>query len=174
MASLHPWQRAAAFAAQMHEHQYRKDGKSPYFSHPVRVAVTILSVFEVNDEATTAAALLHDVIEDTTADYDDILGGYGKEVADIVAALTKDMRIIEREREKRYDDGLARASWKARLIKLADVYDNLCDARSAESKRKAIARGRRALTLAANDKQCAQARAALTALMKQVERTLRK
>ena len=173
MASPHPWQRAAAFAAQKHEHQYRKDGKSPYFSHPARVTITVLGLFECSDEATITAALLHDLIEDTTADYDDILQGYGKEVADIVAALTKDMRVIEKQREKLYDEGLAKASWKARLIKLADVYDNLSDAQSAEVKRKAIERGKRAIKLAEKDAQCARGREILAKLVKNVERTLK-
>lgn len=165
MPTPHPWQHAAGLAARLHEHQYRKDGKTPYASHPVRVALTCILVFGVNDEAVVTAALLHDTIEDTTADYDDILEHYGKEVADIVAALTKDMRMVEPEREKAYDEGLAQSSWKARLIKLADVYDNLTDAEDPTSRRKAIERGHRALSLAKNDTPAAQARKALEELM---------
>jgi (p)ppGpp synthase/HD superfamily hydrolase len=172
MPAQHPWQRAAGFAARMHEHQVRKDGKTPYVSHPMRVTLTVICVFGVNDEAVITAGLLHDIIEDTTGDYDDILEDYGKEVADIVAALTKDMRVIEEQREKLYDETLARASWKARLIKLADVYDNLSDASTEESKRKAIDRGHRALKLAVNDIESAKAREALSRLVNDMQHTL--
>jgi len=166
MSTQHPWQRAATLAARYHEDQYRKDGKTPYAAHPMRVALTVICVFECHDEATIAAALLHDLIEDTTADYDDILEDFGTEVADIVAALSKDMRVIESIREVKYDERLAASSWKARLIKLADVYDNLSDAEGSTSISKAMKRGDRALALSANDPECAKAREALEQLMK--------
>ncbi|PHQ79591.1 MAG: hypothetical protein COB69_07625 [Phycisphaera sp.] len=121
------WQRAASFAARAHTGQVRKDGATPYASHPTRVAMTLLRIFGCNDDQAIAAAFLHDTIEDTPADYDDIEEGFGKVVADIVAALTKNMILPESEREPEYDQRLANADWRARLIKLADVYDNLCD-----------------------------------------------
>jgi hypothetical protein len=45
----------------------------------------------------------------------------------MVAALTKNMLLREDRREIDYDERLARADWRARLIKLADVFDNLSD-----------------------------------------------
>lgn len=127
------WQRAASFAARAHEHQKRKDGGTPYFAHPCRVALTIAVVFGETDEQAMAAALLHDVIEDGETDYDDLAAQFGELVAGVVAALSKDARLPEHEREPAYDAQLAEADWRARLIKLADVYDNLSDtvARSA-------------------------------------------
>lgn len=121
------WQDAAAFAARAHRHQIRKDGKTPYVSHVFRVAFTVMQVFGCQDDVTLAAALLHDTIEDTTTDYDDLQGLFGEEVADIVAALTKNMALKEEEREAEYDARLAKADWRARLVKLGDVYDNFCD-----------------------------------------------
>lgn len=121
------WRRAASFAARAHAGQVRKDGKTPYAAHPFRVALTVRHVFHADDETTLAAALLHDVIEDTTADYDDLAEEFGAPVADLVSALTKDMRLEESLREPEYDARLARADWRARLIKLADVLDNLHD-----------------------------------------------
>jgi len=162
----HPWQAAAAFAARAHHHSVRKDGCTPYFSHPARVALTIACVFGVNDEATIAAALLHDTLEDTGADYDKIAEGFGVEVGRIVAAVSKDMRLPERERERAYDEQLARASWKARLIKLADVYDNLHDVLDAAGRRRVVARAERALKLAAMDDRCREARRIVAALVK--------
>ncbi len=143
------WQRAASFAARAHAGQVRKDGRTPYVAHPFRVAMILRDVFGCADEACLAAALLHDTIEDTGADYDDILEGFGAEVADLVAALTKDMRLREDVREPAYDEGLRRADWRARLIKLADQYDNLCDLSGEASK--AMEKCRRALALAEGD-----------------------
>lgn len=156
MPARHLWQSAAAFAARAHLNQFRKGGVTPYFAHPVRVAMIVSSVFGFgDDEEILAAALLHDVIEDTAADYDDLHKEFGARVADIVAALTKDMRLIEREREKAYDAQLAKGPWEARLIKLADVYDNLCDVIDEGSRRKQVERARRALRLTVNDPQLA-------------------
>jgi (p)ppGpp synthase/HD superfamily hydrolase len=97
------WQQAVSFAAQQHQGQYRKDGETPYFAHPVRVALVVRHVFEISDQTALIAALLHDLIEDTTTDYDDLIERFGKDVADCVAALTKDARLAEREREAAYD-----------------------------------------------------------------------
>lgn len=129
------WQVAASLAARFHSAQLRKDGVTPYVAHPFRVAMTVRQVFECDDEITTAIALLHDVIEDTPADYDDVYGAIKRRfdkksarmVADGVAALTKDMRLQGSERERRYDEHLAESSWRAALVKLADVYDNFVD-----------------------------------------------
>lgn len=121
------WQKAASLAARAHAHQRRKDGETPYIAHPFRVAMTVRDVFGCDDPAAIVIALLHDTIEDTTVDYDDILLGFGVEVADGVAALTKNKSLREDRREADYDRGLAHADWRARLVKLADTFDNLSE-----------------------------------------------
>ena len=151
------WQRAASLAARLHRHQTRKDGQTPYVAHPFRVAMTVRDLFDVNDPVALAAALLHDVIEDTTADYDDLAAEFGEEVARVVAALTKDMRLPEAGREPAYDEQLAAAPWQARLIKLADVYDNLCDLSKPHSRSETAAKAERAIALAAGDPRLAPA-----------------
>lgn len=142
------WQEAASFAARQHQGQLRKDGRTPYFAHPVRVALTVRQVFGIEDEVALAAALLHDLIEDTTTDYDDLLEKFGKDVADAVAALTKDARLPEDEREAAYDRQLSQASWQTRLVKLADVYDNFCDARNEQERQKFAVKAERAIRCA--------------------------
>ena len=153
------WPRAASFALRAHGGQVRKDGSTPYAAHPVRVAMTIACVFDIRDEMVLAAALLHDVIEDCGTDYDDLLETFGEEVADLVACVSKDMRMIEHEREAAYDRQLAAGPWQARLIKLADVYDNLADTvadgRDAASITDKV---ERALALTKDDSQLEQAR----------------
>ncbi len=121
------WQRAASFAARAHASQKRDDDRTPYFAHPVRVALVVRMVFGCDDDIAVTAALLHDTIEDTPTDYDDIEEAFGREVADCVSALTKNMTLPESKREPDYDARLRAADWRARLIKLADVYDNTCE-----------------------------------------------
>lgn len=167
------WQTAAGFAARAHEHQVRKDGKTPYFSHPCRVAMTVAVVFGCVDEAALTAALLHDTIEDTTTDFDDIAKEFGTAVAEIVGALTKNMAMPEASREVEYDGRLAKADWRARLIKLADQYDNVCDAMASqwagEKMQKVIGKGSRAAQMAERDTaehaETARAIAALRGVM---------
>jgi (p)ppGpp synthase/HD superfamily hydrolase len=168
MPNRHPWQGAAAFAARAHRHQVRKDKQTPYFSHPVRVALTITTIFDIHDEEILAAALLHDTIEDTSVDYDDIHKIFGKNVADYVAALTKDMRLIEPKREISYDRQLANGPWQSRLIKLADVYDNLLDPAKTASVDKMLKKARRAIKLAERDKRLAKPRAIVARLVKSI------
>lgn len=157
------WHAAAALAARRHEGQRRKDDATPYFVHTARVALVIAARFGIDDDEVLAAAYLHDTIEDTDTDYDDIAERFGRPVADLVVALTKDMRLPEDLREPAYDAALARADWRARLIKLADVYDNLLDVAPTE---RAKMRGKveRALALASDDAELAGPRAALVEL----------
>ncbi|MDR0392323.1 MAG: HD domain-containing protein [Planctomycetaceae bacterium] len=122
------WQKAAGLAAKFHKEQLRKDGQTPYFSHPSRVALTLSHLFHINDPVILAAALLHDVIEDTTGDFDDIESICGTEVAILVSALTKDSRLREADRELAYQQQMEQADWRVRMIKLADIYDNIWDA----------------------------------------------
>jgi len=145
------WQKAVSFAARQHSGQLRKDGRTPYFAHPVRVAMTVRDIFEVGDPEVLAAAILHDVIEDTTTDYDDLLQEFGRHVADLVASLTKDSRLPEEEREERYDAGLIQAPWSARLIKLADVFDNYSDTRNDSERAKVAIKAKRAIQCAGDD-----------------------
>ena len=158
------WQRAAALSARAHRHQRRKDGSTPYASHPFRVAMTISLIFGFDDPEILAGALLHDTIEDCDLDYDDILEQFGRNAADFVAVMSKDMRLEEEIREVAYDQQLAEGPWQGRLIKLADVYDNLSDA-SGGTKDAMLVRAERILALTGGDDELSGARAALTALM---------
>ena len=121
------WQAAASFAARKHHGQLRKDGRTPYFAHVVRVAFTTSALFGCTDPAAIAAALAHDLIEDTTTDYEDLEDRFGTAVADMVVALTKNMSLPEPARERDYEARLAKADWRVRLVKLADAYDNVID-----------------------------------------------
>ncbi|MEC5129008.1 HD domain-containing protein [Verrucomicrobiales bacterium BCK34] len=150
-------QEASSFAALHHRHQERSDG-TPYIAHPFRVCLTLRQVFGVDDIATLTASLLHDLIEDTGVDYDDILARFGEEVADLVAGMTKDMRLREEIREAAYDEEIKAGSWKLKAIKLADVFDNLCDSDS-EKREKAVAKAERAIACAEGEEKLGDASA---------------
>ena len=79
--------RAAAFAADKHRDQRRKDAQAtPYINHPLALARILTSEGGVTDAATLCAALLHDTIEDTRDDSaDEIEQAFGAEVAAIVS-----------------------------------------------------------------------------------------
>jgi guanosine-3',5'-bis(diphosphate) 3'-pyrophosphohydrolase len=130
--------KATAFAAYAHRHQKRKDGKTPYVSHVFRVCLVVRHVFGFDDQRMLAAALLHDTIEDTDTDCDNIIEEFGSEVAEWVSALSKEKRLPEAEREAAYAKVLEAADWQVKVIKLADQYDNLndCVSRDAASRRK--------------------------------------
>jgi guanosine-3',5'-bis(diphosphate) 3'-pyrophosphohydrolase len=90
-------------------------------------------VFGFDDPALLTAALLHDTIEDTNTDCDDIIDHFGPEVARWVSALTKEKRLPHDEREADYARRLAAADWQVKVIKLADIYDNLMDSTTVSS-----------------------------------------
>ena len=134
-------------------------------SHTVfRVAMTASIVFGFEDPEVIAGALLHDTIEDCDVDYDVILEKFGRNVADYVAVMTKDMRLEEEIREVTYDKQLADGPWQGRLIKLADVFDNFTDS-SLKSRSKYIEKAERILLLTKNDEQLQGAREKLHELM---------
>lgn len=145
------YQLAASYAARAHNHQYRKDKKTPFVAHPFRVAMVLRDVFGCDDEVAICTALLHDTIEDTRTDFDDLHKRFGHDVAVCVACMTKNMLLIEEDRELDYDDRLARGPWQARIVKLADVYDNGLDLTRTGMRRKCIERCERALALTKDD-----------------------
>src|SRR5438132_11061847 len=91
---------AVAFAARAHRGQLRKDGATPYVSHVFRACLVVRHVFGFDDERMLTAALLHDTIEDTTTDFDDVTERFGPEVAAWVACLSKDKRLPDDQRER--------------------------------------------------------------------------
>ncbi len=79
-------ERAYHKAEKAHEGQFRKSGE-PYFTHPVAVAF-ILAEMKLDAEA-IAAALMHDLVEDTPVTVTEIRNEFGSNVAAIVDGVTK-------------------------------------------------------------------------------------
>jgi guanosine-3',5'-bis(diphosphate) 3'-pyrophosphohydrolase len=126
---LHTLLSAVTFAAVKHGGQKRGDNFTPYVAHLTRVTLIASSHFGLNDSLSLTAAMLHDVLEDTDTDYDEISGLFGDEVADAVAALTKNTLLPKKERERDYQERLLKAPENIRILKLADIFDNLTSRR---------------------------------------------
>ena len=111
----------------------------------MRVMTIMLTEFDVRDPEVLAAAVLHDTIEDTSVDRNDICDEFGERVASYVVSLTKDMRLPDDEREAAYIEVLANAPLEVKLCKLADLLDNLKDsaALSIKSRKNTAAKARR-------------------------------
>lgn len=120
---------AISFAARAHRHQLRKDGQTPYASHPFRVCLIVRHVFGIDDVRVLTAAVLHDTIEDTTTDCDDLIAQFGADIAEWVAILSKDKRLPEEQREPAFIQAFCAAGPPVHIIKLADLYDNIQDSR---------------------------------------------
>src|SRR5712692_6044731 len=121
-------ERAFAFAARAHEGQQRRSGE-PFIEHPFAVA-RILAELHL-DEETLAAALLHDVVEDTGVDAEQLRAEFGDEVAKLVEGVTKLTRIQFQSREhaeaENYRKMIVAMAQDPRviLIKLADRLHNM-------------------------------------------------
>jgi guanosine-3',5'-bis(diphosphate) 3'-pyrophosphohydrolase len=123
--------KAAAFAAEKHRNQRRKDEEaSPYINHPIQVA-HILVQADVEDPEVLAAALLHDSIEDTNTTFEELEIVFGFEIANIVAECTDDKNLGKLERKQAQIDRAAKISRQARLVKLADKIANVNDMNDA-------------------------------------------
>jgi (p)ppGpp synthase/HD superfamily hydrolase len=121
-------EKAEQFAVQAHGPQKRKYSGEPYIVHPIEVSQIVRTVPHTN--AMVAAAILHDVIEDTEATYDDVVVNFGVVIADLVNELTDVSKPEDGNRavRKALDRAhLAKASADAQTIKLADVISNSKD-----------------------------------------------
>jgi GTP pyrophosphokinase len=119
---------AYEFSRSAHEGQFRKSGE-PYISHPLAVA-GILAGWHL-DAQTLAAALLHDVVEDTPATAGEIEARFGKAVALLVEGVSKlDKLTFESEQQAQAENFrkmlLAMAQdVRVILVKLADRLHNM-------------------------------------------------
>ena len=129
--------KAKIFAKKKHKHLFRKDKKTPYWKHLEQV-VKRLEKLGIKDQEILCAGWLHDTIEDTDTDFDDIKENFGKNVAEIVSSVTKDTRLIQKKREQNYILQLKKASWQAKVVKLGDIVSNIADLQNSDFSSKKI------------------------------------
>jgi len=120
--------RAYVYAMKAHGEQTRASG-DPYFSHPLEVAA-ILTELKL-DDATIAAALLHDTIEDTPTTRMEIDELFGPDIGHLVEGLTKLKRLDLVSREAKQAENLRKLllaiadDVRVLLVKLADRLHNM-------------------------------------------------
>ena len=120
--------KAYDFAKAAHSNQKRASGE-PYFIHPCAVADILVDLGL--DTATVAAALLHDVIEDTPATEEDIRREFGEEVLSLVSGVTKLDKIVFKSREEEEAENFRKIfvamakDIRVIIIKLADRLHNM-------------------------------------------------
>jgi guanosine-3',5'-bis(diphosphate) 3'-pyrophosphohydrolase len=120
--------RAYEVAAEAHEGQVRMSG-DPYIVHPVAVA-SILADLGL-DDATIAAALLHDAVEDTAVTIEQVVADFGPEVAAMVDGMTKLDRVRFENKEAQQAASMRKMlvamakDIRVLLIKLADRLHNM-------------------------------------------------
>lgn len=120
-------QRALDFARAAHESidQRRKHTGEPYIVHPIAVAELVKTVPHTPEMV--AAALLHDVVEDTPVGLEAVRRAFGDPVATLVDWLTDVSNPSDgnrRVRKKLDLDHLAAAPAEAQTVKFADLIDN--------------------------------------------------
>ncbi len=116
---------AQGFAMCAHRNQPRKHENAPYIVHPIRVAHIVA---EYTDDANViAAAMMHDVLEDTDVTAEEMRRVFGDKITDLVLEVTDvsrpsdGMRKVRKEKDKEH---LAKSSAGGATIKLADLIDN--------------------------------------------------
>ena len=120
--------RAYAYAENAHANQKRASGE-PYFIHPCAVASILMDLGL--DAATIAAALLHDVIEDTSSTAEDIKREFGEEVLALVSGVTKLEKIEFKSKEAEEAENFRKIfvamakDVRVIIIKLADRLHNM-------------------------------------------------
>lgn len=121
--------KAFALANEAHGDQKRKSGE-PYIIHPIAVATILFDELGM-DMPSMAAALLHDVVEDTDYEIDEIREKFGEEIALLVDGVTKISRMQISSREEQQAETLRKMliamsrDIRVIIIKLADRVHNI-------------------------------------------------
>jgi len=144
-ADLDIVERAYIFSARVHDGQTRLSGE-PYLTHPLEVAY-ILADMKLDVES-VAAALLHDVVEDTHATEEEIAQYFGTGVCHIVAGVTKLSKLSFATSQQRQAESIRKMilamanDIRVILIKLADRLHNMRTLKfhKREEKKKQIAK----------------------------------
>jgi (p)ppGpp synthase/HD superfamily hydrolase len=116
---------AITLAAKAHHGQVRKGTEIPYLVHPLAVAGILIQANCA--EHLVIAGILHDTLEDTPVTLEEIRSQFGREVADLVVALSEpDKKAPWEERKAHTIDHLEQvATLDALLVAVADKLDNM-------------------------------------------------
>lgn len=118
---------AVRYAALKHATQVRKSAASkvvPYIVHPLEAA-QILTEAGCGDEDILIAAVLHDILEDTTGTENDIRHKFGERVLGIVKEVTDDPAYTKAQQKARQVTDAPGKSYAAKLVKAGDKTSNM-------------------------------------------------
>ena len=122
--------RAIIFATRAHSGATRKGTNIPYIVHPIEAAAIVSAM--TDDEEVIAAAILHDVLEDTDATWDDLYARFGHRIAELVANESENKRrtlpasLTWKMRKQETITFLeTKADRDAKMLALADKLSNL-------------------------------------------------
>ena len=123
-------EQALRWAAKCHRHHHRKGSDLPYITHPVSAALFLIRA-GIDDDEILAAAMLHDVVEDTDCSIEILASQFPSRVVTLVAAMTErhhdedGRKRTWQERKTEHLQHIAAEPWEARAIVLADKLHNL-------------------------------------------------
>lgn len=115
-------EKATLLALRGHEGQARKDDNSPYIIHPFAVALMLAR--EGFPDEVLAAALTHDLLEDSDISKDELREAIGEEALALVEAVTYDDSLSWEDKRKKYAETVAAAPDGAKAISIADKIHN--------------------------------------------------
>lgn len=127
--------RALEFAARRHMGQFRKgEDRLPFINHPIKVANLLVNEAGESDPVLLAAAILHDVIEDTVDSerekqslIAEISRIFGEQVLSVTLEVTDDKSLIKSERKRLQIEQASTKSVNAKKLKIADKILNVRD-----------------------------------------------
>lgn len=125
-ADVEKIQKAVSYAAEKHAKQFRNNGReTPYVVHPIGVAEYVIRIGHVYDVDIIVGALLHDVMDETGANYEEIGAYFGMDVVQYVQEMTVDSSLSVKEQQKQQIIQAPNQSKGATVIKLADKLHNM-------------------------------------------------
>lgn len=124
------YEKAVVFAAAAHQGAHRKGSQIPYLSHPIEAAAIVSEL--TDDKEVIAAAVLHDVVEDTPVTLEELEQYFGKRIATYVGYETENKRrdlppeetwLVRKKEMLKFL--MERADRNAKILALADKLSNL-------------------------------------------------
>ena len=117
---------AYLFAAERHTRQRRKgEAQEPYINHLCEVAQLVAEATVDRDENLVIAAVLHDTIEDTDTEPEELRERFGEDVTALVLEATDDKSLPKEVRKRLQVEAASGKSARAKIVKLADKTSNL-------------------------------------------------
>ncbi len=116
-------EKAARLAVSAHKEQKRKGDQTPYIVHPFMVALKLAK--HNFSETVIAAALVHDVLEDTDCSEEELRQVLGNELLEIVKAVTNDNTLSWEAKKRHYIETVRNGTEAAKAVSVADKIHNI-------------------------------------------------